>query len=59
VITLTGTAGVEYIGLDNVSVACGNPTGCGGTGVPEPGTLALLGLGLAGFGMMHRRRSLS
>jgi hypothetical protein len=55
VITLTGTAGVEYIGLDNVNVACTSPSGCG-TGVPEPRTLTLLGLGLAGIWFARRER---
>jgi hypothetical protein len=47
-ITLTGSAGVEYIGLDNVSV---DPAGA----VPEPATLSLLGLGILGLGLVRRR----
>ncbi len=39
-------------GLDNFSFT----SGAGPTSVPEPGTLALLGLGLAGLGAMRRRK---
>jgi hypothetical protein len=35
----------------------GGDGGDGGTGLPEPATLALLGLGLASTGMIKRRRS--
>jgi len=56
VITLVGTAGVNYIGLDDVEVVCLSGPRCPGTGTPEPSTLALFGLGLAGIGFMGRRR---
>lgn len=51
-ITLTGAAGVNYIGLDNVSV---DPAGV--SAVPEPSAYALLALGLAGLGFVAKRRS--
>jgi hypothetical protein len=49
-ITLIGAAGVEYIGLDNVSV---DP---GVAAVPEPETYALMLAGLGLVSLMHRRR---
>ena len=58
-ITLLGTAGVNYIGLDNVDVECVGANGCavGGPSVPEPMTLGLLGLGLGGLWFARRKRS--
>lgn len=51
-VTLTGAAGVEYIGLDNVSV---NPVGA--SPVPEPASYALLAGSLGLLGMWLRRHS--
>jgi hypothetical protein len=47
-ITLTGSAGYQYIGLDNVSVDA-----VAGSAVPEPGTYALI---LAGMGLLAVNR---
>jgi Protein of unknown function (DUF642) len=54
-ISLLGEAGFNYIGLDNVAVQCVNTGGCG-TGVPEPGVLGLMSLGVAAVGLVRRRR---
>jgi hypothetical protein len=62
-ITLTGDAGFQYIGLDNVDVQCVSTGGCsatgggGGTAVPEPAVLGLMSLGLAAV-ILGRRRQL-
>ncbi len=48
----SGTSADEVTGIDNVWVRA-LPV----TGVPEPGTLALLGLGLAGLGLGRRRKT--
>lgn len=56
-ITLTGSAGNNYIGLDNVSVEACTPgaAGCGSVpSVPVPGTLGLLALGVLGLGALRR-----
>jgi hypothetical protein len=51
VISLIGLSGGYYIGLDNVSV-----TQTGAAPVPEPGTMMLLGLGMAGLAVFGKRR---
>jgi hypothetical protein len=48
----SATSADEITGIDNVIVRAAPPTG-----VPEPGTLALLGLGLAGLGVLGRRKA--
>ena len=52
-INFGGTA--NQTGFDNITFGSASPGG--GTDVPEPGTLGLLGLGLAGVGLMRRRRN--
>ena len=51
-ISLVGSAGANYIGLDNVDVAL-----ISGPVVPEPASIALLGAGMVGLGLLRRRKA--
>jgi hypothetical protein len=52
---LSGTWGSSAHGLSHLTLY--GIEGDGDTQVPEPGSLALLGLGLAGMGMARRRKA--
>ncbi|GLC23802.1 PEP-CTERM sorting domain-containing protein [Roseisolibacter agri] len=58
-VNLTTTVNMAITNVDDVSqVRIGGAAGGGGTGtvVPEPSTYALLGTGIAGLGLVARRR---
>ncbi len=60
--TIDGTYDISLIAIDpNGGVAASTQIqviiGAGGVSIPEPGTLALFGLGLAGIGFARRRKA--
>lgn len=55
--TLTDLASNEVVFNQSGRVSGASPAPSTDVDVPEPGTLALLGMGLAGIGLMRRRRS--
>jgi hypothetical protein len=54
-VNFTGTA--NYIGFDNVTLGSSTPVNQNSADVPEPATIALLVAGLAGIGLVRRRKA--
>jgi hypothetical protein len=50
------TVGADRLDYFSACVSINGDAGCGVNNVPEPGSLALVGLALAGAGMVRRRR---
>jgi len=52
----TWNSGTPFDGFSNTAFALSGPNG-NGQDIPEPGTLALLGVGLAALGYARRRKA--
>jgi hypothetical protein len=52
-----GTAYINAPGATELTITSANPFAIGGVSVPEPITLSILGMGLAGLGAARRRRA--
>jgi len=54
---ITASLNSSFVGIGEVAIDASEPIPGGGTAIPEPGTLALFGLGLAGLGFARRRKA--
>lgn len=55
ILTITDTVGADRLDYFSSCLAINGQTGCGGGTVPEPISIALFGIGLAGIGFTRRK----